>query len=191
MGMGILVVANCYNDDVSVLKNDGDGTFAAQVRYEVGFRPASVAAADLDVDGDVDLLTANSMSADMSVLMNNGNGTFASQVRHGAGVVPDGVAAADVDGDGDVDAVVADASGNQAIVLRNQTISNRAPSRSSLPQPAFARTNRPARPLGTSHPPTPMRGIRSHTRWWRGRLERQRAVCDGGWATADGSGVRL
>ena len=45
-----LAVANSFSDDVSVLLNSGDGTFAADVIYGVGLYPYSVAIGDLDGD---------------------------------------------------------------------------------------------------------------------------------------------
>ena len=55
---------------MSVLLNQGNGTFAAPVRYAAGLRPVSVAAADLNGDGRPDLAVANSRSANVSVLLN-------------------------------------------------------------------------------------------------------------------------
>ena len=40
-----------------MLRNNGDGTFAPQVTYAVGLTPHSVAAADLNGDGQPDLVT--------------------------------------------------------------------------------------------------------------------------------------
>ncbi|MHC4064238.1 MAG: FG-GAP-like repeat-containing protein, partial [Planctomycetota bacterium] len=42
-----LAVANRHSDNVAVLLNQGDGTFAAQVTYAVGNGPVSVATDDL------------------------------------------------------------------------------------------------------------------------------------------------
>ncbi|MHC4210106.1 MAG: FG-GAP repeat domain-containing protein, partial [Planctomycetota bacterium] len=72
-----LVVANRISDDVSVLLNQGDGTFAAAVAYGAGSRPSSVAVGDLDGVNGPDLVVANSDSDDVSVLLNQGDGTFA------------------------------------------------------------------------------------------------------------------
>ncbi|MCH7702528.1 MAG: VCBS repeat-containing protein [Planctomycetes bacterium] len=58
-----LVVANSSDDNVSVLLNNGDGTFAAHVLYGVGNGPSSVAIGDLDGDGDADLAVVNAGSA--------------------------------------------------------------------------------------------------------------------------------
>jgi len=68
-----LATANAGTIDVwtvSVLLNNGDGTYLPQSVYPVGGYPHSVCAADLDGDGDVDLATANSYSDDVSVLLN-------------------------------------------------------------------------------------------------------------------------
>ncbi|MFH1620538.1 MAG: FG-GAP-like repeat-containing protein, partial [Patescibacteria group bacterium] len=70
-----LATANYSSNSVSILVNNGDGTFVAAVNYAVGNRPATVFAADLDGDGDNDLAVANYYSDNVSVLLNNGDGT--------------------------------------------------------------------------------------------------------------------
>ncbi len=72
-----LATANEGSDDVSVLINDGDGTFAPAAPVAAGTDPRSVTGGDLDNDGDTDLATANNGSNDVSVLLNDGDGTFA------------------------------------------------------------------------------------------------------------------
>jgi hypothetical protein len=116
-----LVVANYYNsyDRVSVLLNNGDGTFA-QVDYDTGVGGGSVAVADLNADGKADLAVANSNSATVSVLLNNGNGTFAPRLDYATGVNPRSVAAADLNGDGKADLAVANY--NTVSVLLNQCL---------------------------------------------------------------------
>ncbi len=66
-----LAVANQFSgDDVSVLLNQGDGTFAAAVVYAAGDSPSSVAIGDLDGVNGPDLAVANRDSDDVSVLLN-------------------------------------------------------------------------------------------------------------------------
>jgi hypothetical protein len=68
-------VANYGSGTVSVLLNQGNGTFAPQVPYGVGSNPSSVTSADLDGDGDQDLAAPNSvpnsLSDAVSVLLNS------------------------------------------------------------------------------------------------------------------------
>ena len=93
---------------VSVLLNNGDGTLAAccsTIPRASG--PGSVAAADLNGDGKLDLVVANYGDDTVSVLLNNGNGTFGAKVDYPPGAGPGSVAAADLDGDGKPDLAVA------------------------------------------------------------------------------------
>ncbi len=58
-GKSDLVTTNTDDQSVSVLLNNGDGTFAAKVDYPTGSAPYSIAALDLNSDGKPDLVTAN------------------------------------------------------------------------------------------------------------------------------------
>ncbi|MEO1278176.1 MAG: FG-GAP-like repeat-containing protein, partial [Planctomycetota bacterium] len=106
-------------DSLGVLLNNGDGTFATEVRYDVGVDPAAVVLGDLDGDGDLDAAVANFGPAffgpgSLSVLLNSGDGMFGSQVEYDAGdggESPASVAIGDLDGDGDTDLAVANAGG--------------------------------------------------------------------------------
>jgi hypothetical protein len=55
---------------VSVLLNNGNGTFAPKVDYATGRGPSSVAAADLNTDGRPDLAVVNNTTNSVSVLLN-------------------------------------------------------------------------------------------------------------------------
>ncbi len=102
-----LAVANRVSDDLSVLLNQGDGTFAAAVAYGAGNGPLSVAVGDLDGVNGPDLAVANQDSDDVSVLLNQGDGTFAAAVTYAAGVEPWSVAVGDLDGVNGPDLAVA------------------------------------------------------------------------------------
>ncbi len=136
-----LVVANGYADNtytngaVSVLLGNGDGTFQAPVSYGSGGVDAvSVAVADVNGDGKLDLVVANQCidvncaNGSVSVLLGNGDGTFQPAVSYGSGgQTADSVAIGDVNGDGKPDLVVANqcassnscTNGTVAVLLGN------------------------------------------------------------------------
>jgi Bacterial Ig-like domain (group 3)/FG-GAP-like repeat len=107
---------NCPNGTVSVLLNNGDGTFQPAVSYAdaVGYSPISVAVGDVNGDGKPDIVVAslctsgNCTSDVIGVLLGNGDGTFQPAVSYGSGgLSPYAVAVADVNGDGKADILVA------------------------------------------------------------------------------------
>ena len=102
---------------MSVLFGNGDGTFPASVNYAVGSLPKSVAVADVNGDGKLDLVTANEQSNSVSVLLGNGDGTFQAAVNYAVGSCPKSVAVADVNGDGKLDLVTANEQSNSVSVL--------------------------------------------------------------------------
>ena len=60
-----LAVTGYDDGTVSVLLNNGDGTFAAPRRYPTGAGPGTVAAADLNGDGSPDLVVTNGQYPDI------------------------------------------------------------------------------------------------------------------------------
>src|SRR5262245_62162109 len=63
-----LTTANYYLGTLSVLLNNGDGTFQPRSDYAVDCGARSVAAADFNRDGALDLVSANFCFATVSVL---------------------------------------------------------------------------------------------------------------------------
>jgi ankyrin repeat protein len=114
-----LVVANYLGDSVSVLKNNGNGTFQTKVDYAVGDYPGNVFCADLDGDADLDLAVTNAFSDDVSILRNNGNGTFETKVDYYAGDGPSAIFCADLDEDADLDLAVANQNSDNVSILKN------------------------------------------------------------------------
>ena len=117
-----LVVANscgksvaCSKGTASVLMGDGKGSFTLKTDVDLGKRVSSVALADLNGDGKLDLIAANSADNQVGILLGSGDGTFSSQVAYAVGVGPSGVIVADFDGDGRPDVAVAN--------LKNSTVS--------------------------------------------------------------------
>jgi len=133
-GLQDIGVANEDTSNVSLLLQ-GAGDFASSPGSELdlglqrGFGAFSVATADLDGDGDDDLVVANAFSENVSVLINT-NGSFASAVNYTTGSTPRTVIAVDLDGDGDVDLATANEGGGSVSVLRNNGGGTFAPANS-------------------------------------------------------------
>jgi hypothetical protein len=119
-----LVVSDAQSNTVSVLLNNGDGTFQAPRQFAVGaysipvasqgYVPnvgRAVAAADVNRDGIPDLIVTNYASGDVSVLLGRGDGTFAPERRFDATTGAFALAVGDVNGDGNPDLVVVGSTG--------------------------------------------------------------------------------
>jgi hypothetical protein len=95
----LVVVDNATPGFVSVLLNNGDGTFAAPVNYAVGNSPCNVAVADMNGDTVLDLIVANKSDNSLTVLLNQGNGTFVAQAAFTVPAAPVSITAGDFNND--------------------------------------------------------------------------------------------
>ena len=117
-----LAVACAGDDQVRVLlgqddgNGKGNGAFTAGPVLAVGDEPVSIAAADLEPDGDLDLVTANKASNTVSVLRNQGAGVFGGATTHPVDAQPTGVALLQVDANPRPDIVTSN-FGNQSVNL--------------------------------------------------------------------------
>jgi FG-GAP-like repeat/FG-GAP repeat len=76
-----LATVNTSANTVSILINNGDGTFRPQLEFATGPAPLAIAAVDWNKDGKMDLVVVNT-GADtahkVGILLGNGDGTFQS-----------------------------------------------------------------------------------------------------------------
>ena len=98
-----LVVQN--SDDISVFLGDGSGGFGPATNFAVGTPMHSLAAADFNGDGKLDL-AATTTSTDVSVLLGDGSGGFGTATNFAAGVLDGSVNVGDFTGDGKLDLAV-------------------------------------------------------------------------------------
>ena len=130
-GIPDLIVANVSLNTVSVLLNTTEQgattqTFAAQQTFATGNRPIFVTTADVNGDGEPDLIIVNYDDNTVSVLLNTTaqgatTPTFAAQQTFATGEEPRSVTLADVNDDGRPDLIVANNAGNTVSVLLNTT----------------------------------------------------------------------
>ena len=108
------------NGGLAVLLGNGDGTLAAAHTIPAGDAPSAVAAADLDADGNVDLIVSNNgpgAITQIDVLLGKGDGTFAAPVPYTVGSRTRGVVARDLNGDCKLDLAVANPDTSAVTVL--------------------------------------------------------------------------
>jgi hypothetical protein len=122
-----IIVANSKDGTVSVLTNNGSGDFAVSANYSVGGNTGRlsefVATADVNGDGQLDIISSRSSGNFLSVLTNDGTGhfgfslpvTFIEDSWFGGNSA---VSPFDLNGDGRVD-LVASFGTNAVLVLTN------------------------------------------------------------------------
>lgn len=116
-----LAVTDTLNNRVGIFiglantTGDGSGLFSFSDFYGTGTQPEGIAAADLDLDGDLDLVTANFGSNSITRLRNTGSNGFGSGVFTASSQTtfsgPHAIVLHDFDDDGDPDVAVANAAG--------------------------------------------------------------------------------
>ena len=116
-----LAVANTSDGTVSIFIGNGLGNFSQGATYPgTGgtSAPIGLAAADVNADGNLDLVTANSGSNNVWLLPGLGNGTFGAQTAYSTGTAPVALAVGDFNRDGLPDLAVADSTANTISILQ-------------------------------------------------------------------------
>ncbi|NNK80091.1 MAG: hypothetical protein HKO93_01220, partial [Flavobacteriales bacterium] len=112
-GWGDLTVVNENSEDLRVFMSNG-GSFSEFTLFDlpIGNKPSSNEGADLNMDGEIDLVIGNTQGNMVSVVMGNGDGSFGDEVIYEAAQGVRGVTILDMDGDGDMDIVTANRQGS-------------------------------------------------------------------------------
>ncbi len=104
---------NDFSDDVAIRLGNGDGTFRKILATRTEFREGAgrnlkaIAAADIDRDGIIDLITANEDSDDLSLFLGDGTGRFRSALNFKMEGGPVAITAADFNDDDTIDLATA------------------------------------------------------------------------------------
>jgi hypothetical protein len=69
-----LAVTNLASNNLTILHNNGAGTFTPEAPLPTGFAPYNVSVADCNGDGNPDLVVANGGSGTLSVFLGVGGG---------------------------------------------------------------------------------------------------------------------
>jgi hypothetical protein len=105
---------------VSVLLNNGSGSFAPAINYRVGQQLGGIALGDFNGDGKLDVAVTDDVANAVWVLLNNGSGGLGEVAGYGVPRQPGGIAVGDFNGDGKLDIATADdPSGTVSVLLNN------------------------------------------------------------------------
>lgn len=104
---------------VEIFLGNGAGAFAAGDSYITGQNALEVTVADLNKDGNLDLVVSGDGTSSISVLLGKGDGSFTAAASPVAGQGPVGTLAADVNNDKNLDLVTANEDGTIWVFLGN------------------------------------------------------------------------
>jgi predicted secreted protein len=114
-----LVMADEQSSAVSVMENDGTGSFTNRNSYSVGNKPKGVFLADINDDGYNDIACVNWADSTISILINEQDGTYKKHVEYNTGELPRAISMNDLNGDNLPDIACANQDSNSISILMN------------------------------------------------------------------------
>lgn len=113
-----VALANAYSWSFRT-KTNVSGDSYTNTNYTTGYGPRDIKIADVDSDGDNDMVVMNYDWDNVSILKNNGDGTFATKTDYALGDNPIFITLSDVDNDADLDIISTNSFGLSLSVLKN------------------------------------------------------------------------
>jgi hypothetical protein len=109
----IAAIGDINTDKVSILLNQGDGTFAAGTPYDVAGNHLflSIELSDLDDDGDLDCVVGGISGRAVTALVNNGDGSFELPTFVPTTDFPNTIRTIDINKDGSLDMLTSGTGG--------------------------------------------------------------------------------
>lgn len=125
-----VVVANVFDQRVSVFLSLQTGALADAINLQVGGRPSSVAVADVNNDGLLDLAVTTLSQQGFTTLLNLGGGRFQAPTAAGVASFADSLSPTilsfdiEADGDGDLLVLQPERDGGRLIIQQNAPIAS-------------------------------------------------------------------
>src|SRR5690606_36229676 len=111
------IVSNGSSGNITIFKNNGNGTFAPYQDYSFSGSPYQSVVGDFDRDGDMDIAVARYTLNWVTVIYNDGNGNFGGDTHFNVGTGPTHIAVSDLNNDGYLDLATANYGTNTTSIL--------------------------------------------------------------------------
>jgi hypothetical protein len=104
---------------ISIIWNNGNGSFGKPTHYGVGINPINLKVADFDLDGDLDIAAANRDSNSVTILENKNNSSYIRKSDHQVGAKPMGIEVVDFNKDGFLDIIIGNHENDSISIIYN------------------------------------------------------------------------